>query len=117
MGLFSSNFCILYKKNFYSKKIFSTAQYLAPASCPSATTPLTVGGLGAGTTGTVSLVLHGRNTVSDRQVVRGEILTQTGATLLGRSASVDCLVVADGTLITIQNFYYFMTYFCVLIDR
>jgi len=51
----------------------------------------------------VSLVLHGRNTVSDRQVVRGEILTQTGATLLGRSASVDCLVVADGTLITIEN--------------
>ena len=52
--------------------------------------------LGAGTAGTVSLTLNGRGGVSDRQIIRGEILTQSGSALLGRSASVDLLVIADG---------------------
>jgi len=34
--------------------------------------------------------------VSDRQVIRGELLTQAGTALLGRSASVDFLVIANG---------------------
>jgi len=51
---------------------------------------------GAGTAGTVSLTLNGRSGVSDRQIIRGEILSQSGAALLGRSASVDLLVIADG---------------------
>jgi len=55
-------------------------------------------GPGAGTAGTVSLTLNGRNAVSDRQIIRGEILAQNGAALLGRSASVDFLVIADGIL-------------------
>ena len=44
----------------------------------------------------MSLTLNGRNAVSDRQVIRGELLTQAGTALLGRSASVDFLVIANG---------------------
>ena len=55
-----------------------------------------VTGPGAGTAGTVSLTLNGRNAMSDRQLIPGDILTQNGTALLGRSAAVDFLVTTDG---------------------
>ena len=51
---------------------------------------------GVGVAGTVGLTLTGRSGVSDRQLIRGEILTQNGTALLGTGASVDLLVIADG---------------------